>query len=302
MMKSLFSKALALSAVLTMSAETLLARDSSNLYILDYEGEEFTGNSTLTLAAKLKRDLGVEIRDHKIETVTLFAKSRHGNGKAALIMNNIHSDQITVDGNPRRFNRNNPNSYFQNTFEAIGDGYVHQNLQIRLQGNFKVLKVLIEVTDESPIFSVTSMVSFYEGQNCNSLLTVLERPSLDNRALPGNLCVRIHEGLNKTRINSYAIDGACTNLYDSFYDACELLMLPVSERKPPVIQPVIGFYAGSNCRESSILTVTSLEKINPSLCYNIHTTLGKPKINSVSVNGGCKNYYDSLHDACYFFK
>ncbi len=112
---------------------------------IDYNGREFSGQTTLKLKQELSRAyprLNLDRAD--LERVVLVAKSRAGNAQARLLVGRYDSRIEQIDGN--RFDYNSAGNFHRIPFEAPNrDNGVWQ---IEMRGNIKVKKVLVNVIME----------------------------------------------------------------------------------------------------------------------------------------------------------
>lgn len=112
---------------------------------IDYNGQEFRGETTLKLKQEIKRAYPrLDIERAELERVVLVAKSKAGNAQARLLVGRYDSRIEQIDGN--RWDFDTAGNFHRIPFEAPNrDNGVWQ---IEMRGNIKVKKVLVDVMME----------------------------------------------------------------------------------------------------------------------------------------------------------
>lgn len=115
--------------------------------VLEYGDVPINGQGTLFL----KRDLqtrypSVSLMNLQVARVILLAKSAHGQGRATLVVDQVPSNPATIPGVQEDFQ--DPSDYTFSRIELLPPTPVSRGvLQIQLQGNIKVRKVVVVTRD-----------------------------------------------------------------------------------------------------------------------------------------------------------
>lgn len=119
--------------------QTAMARERFQLQLND---AEYIGAQSIPLKQLLKQQYNIRVEDYELVGVRLVAKSRQGQGTAALKVGNWVSNAIRVPGNPQDYNRPGPRTFSDMDFD---NGSRRENgvWQIQLQGNIKVRKIVV---------------------------------------------------------------------------------------------------------------------------------------------------------------
>jgi hypothetical protein len=118
---------------------------------LRFNDEQFQGNSTLHLRQEILQQTNLSPADLnrvRVERVDLWAKSRQGNGRAALKIGNRETNFKEVDGRPSDFNDDDLDTYERIRFENPNNNDNSNGVwQILLRGNIKVKRVVLHFDD-----------------------------------------------------------------------------------------------------------------------------------------------------------
>lgn len=126
---------------MVLASSTALARER---FVLELNDQEFRGNNVLRLKELLRDQHGLNVRQYSLAGVRLVAKTRHGQGTAALRVGNWVSQERQVYGHPSEFDRPGENTFDKVDFS--NDSYDSEGpWQMQLQGNFKVRRVVVLV-------------------------------------------------------------------------------------------------------------------------------------------------------------
>ncbi|MEM7645706.1 MAG: hypothetical protein AAF203_02240 [Pseudomonadota bacterium] len=112
--------------------------------------EHFKGQNTFRIKANVQRQLnqqGKDISDYKLEGITLYAKSRRGNGTATLV---VGPDQrvrnVPQFGGAGAFQIDAPWAFHELEWDLANPGTSDERWQIRFQGNIKVKKMEVHLS------------------------------------------------------------------------------------------------------------------------------------------------------------
>ena len=106
--------------------------------------QHLKGFNVIALKKELKMQYpGVAVRDLKIKAVRVVAKSKNGKGQVTLISGQSASYPETIGGNPYDFHTNAPNTFDKIRIQNPQSPRMKGKLQLELQGNIKVKKVVI---------------------------------------------------------------------------------------------------------------------------------------------------------------
>jgi hypothetical protein len=140
-----------LSAVMFGTLSTVASADrgrrrNDGRIVVKFYDQQYRGSSTLYLKRAAKNQYPrLNLRNFKLNSIKLVAKSRQGRGQAKLFVGRNVSYAKTVYGNPGEFNDSSPYTFDRVQFQSpsrSGRGA----WQIDLRGNFIVRKVVLFVT------------------------------------------------------------------------------------------------------------------------------------------------------------
>jgi|GEM_PF-6488756 len=132
-------KSLAMVACAFIFAQTAAARETFTIQLND---RETSGSATLHLKNLLRDQHNINPANFQFVGARLVAKSKNGNGSAALQVGNWTSNDKRVNGNPADWNRSNANTFDQIDFNN-NSGDDNGVWQIDLRGNIKTRKVIV---------------------------------------------------------------------------------------------------------------------------------------------------------------
>jgi hypothetical protein len=113
---------------------------------LNYYGEHMRGQNTLFLKRKIRQEYpNMDLSRFELKGVQMVAKSKHGGGKAKLVVGQNETYEQTVAGSPRGFHRDANHTYDSVSFENPSYYGSQGKWQIHLRGNFKVQSVIIKL-------------------------------------------------------------------------------------------------------------------------------------------------------------
>ncbi len=108
-------------------------------------GEQMRKLSLIRLKKKIKQqNPRIDLQSAELESVVMYAKSKHGKGEATLLVGQDVSYPATIPGRPNGFNLNAPRSFHQvvlnnPSYDSLG------KWQIELRGNIKVDEIVVKV-------------------------------------------------------------------------------------------------------------------------------------------------------------
>ncbi len=140
MKKLLLLSAVVVSGMMSLSAQ---ARE----LVLDYNDTVYSGDSTLALKRMINEKYPrLDLQEADLISVRLVAKSQFGRGTATLHIGGRDVDTRTVSGRPMDWNDNDGRTFDRIDFRYRGND--RGVWQIKLNGNIKVRRVVVEVRME----------------------------------------------------------------------------------------------------------------------------------------------------------
>ena len=115
---------------------------------LGMNGMEYSGSRKIHLRQLLKeRNPWLQTRDFRLENVTIWAKSRHGQGMMKLVIDGRTLHQSGVPGDEYNYFRNESNTYFP--IQMNNHSYVQDTTWVlQTEGNVRILKMRFNLVEE----------------------------------------------------------------------------------------------------------------------------------------------------------
>ncbi len=116
-------------------------------YQLNFSGRIYNDGATISLKRELARQYRVsreELERADLVSVTLVAKTKFGEGTAALVVDGYEDSEKRVYGRPHEFHGTDLRSYDEVTFYSEGRR-ARGDWQLQLRGNFNVWAIAVEL-------------------------------------------------------------------------------------------------------------------------------------------------------------
>lgn len=122
-------------------------RQQKRRLVIDFYGDHFRGNTVLNLTDEVAFQYGINLKARDLKRVKLVAKSKRGRGQAKLIVNGRIAGSNRIDGYPGNFQSNASYTFYQTMLlnGHVGNSRRRSDVYLQLNGNIKVLKVIIVI-------------------------------------------------------------------------------------------------------------------------------------------------------------